>query len=277
MLLGFLLYNFNMYKLEERIKWIQDKVKEANADGVAIAISGGIDSAVIAAMCKRAFPNNTLGLFLDINSSVNMKRNYLRISEELGIEKNMIDLSPTFETMVKTLFEKKDIYRDLETYEHYEKTGEAPIDDSYLQHPNIDLIKGNLKARLRMSSIYAHAQKHNYLVMETSNFAEDLIGYYTKWGDGAGDLAPITDLQKREVFELARELGLSEKIIEVAVPSADLWDGQTDEDELGFTYAEVEDYHKGVEINPDSKEKIESMIKRNQHKKDGVYRFEDEQ
>ncbi len=265
-----------MYKIEERIKWIQDRVKEAGADGVAIAISGGIDSAVVASLCKRAFPNDTYGVFIDINSSINMKRNYLRIKEHLQLEQNMINLTEEFDGLVEKIFIKKDIYRDLETYEHYEKTGEAPIDDSYKDLPNLDLIKGNLKARLRMATIYAQAQRRNYLVMETSNHPEDLIGYFTKWGDGAGDLAPIVDLHKREVFELAKELGLPSKVIEVAVPSADLWDGQTDEDELGFKYAEVEAYSKGEEINPDSKQKIESMIKRNKHKHVGVYRFGEE-
>ncbi len=266
-----------MYKIEERVKWIQDKVKEAGAEGVAIAISGGIDSAVIAALCKKAFPNNTFGVFLDINSSQNSNRNFLRIVEALGIERVSIDLTETFENLVKTLFELPDMYKDPETYDHYLKTGEAPVDMSYLGNPRLDLIKGNLKARLRMASIYAHAQKNNYLVMETSNLAEDLLGYYTKWGDGAGDLAPITDLHKREVFEMAKELGIPELVIKLAIPSADLWEGQTDEDELGFKYQEVEDYYLGKEINEESKVKIESMIKRNQHKKDGVYKFSDEQ
>lgn len=265
-----------MYKIEERIKWIQDKVKEAGADGVAIAISGGIDSAVIAALCKRAFPNNTFGVFLNINSSQNSSRNFLRTVEALGIERVSIDLTETFENLIKTLFETKDIYKDPETYDHYLKTGEAPTDTSYLENPRLDLIKGNLKARLRMSAIYAHAQKNNYLVLETSNLAEDLIGYYTKWGDGAGDIAPITDLHKREVFEMAKELGIPEIVIKTAIPSADLWDGQTDEDELGFTYEQVEKYSKGEEIPEDQKNKIESMIRRNKHKKDGVYKFIEE-
>ncbi len=265
-----------MYKIEERVKWIQDKVKAAGADGVAIAISGGIDSAVIAALCKRAFPNNTFGVFLNINSSQFVKRNFLRIVEALEIKRVSIDLTETYEKLVKDLFEIPDMFRDPATYENYLKTGEAPVDMSYLENPRLDVIKGNLKARLRMASIYAHAQKNNYLVMETSNLAEDILGYFTKWGDGAGDLAPITDLHKREVFEMARELGIPEIVIESAVPSADLWEGQTDEDELGFTYAQVEDYHEGREVPVEAKEKIESMIKRNQHKHDGVYRFIDE-
>ncbi len=267
-----------MYKIEERVKWIQNKVKEAGADGVAIAISGGIDSAVVAALCKRAFPNNTFGVFYNINSSTNVRRNYLRIVEALEIkDKLMVNLEDEFNGMMKKLFEVPNIYKDLETYENYQRTGEAPIDMSYLDDPKIDLIKGNLKARMRMASIYAHAQKRNYLVMETSNLPEDLIGYFTKWGDGAGDLAPITDLHKREVFELAKELGIPQKVIDTAIPSADLWEGQTDEDELGFKYAQVEDYVNGKEIDPEAKEKIERMIRNNKHKHDGVYRFADEQ
>ncbi len=266
-----------MFKIEERVNWIQKKVKEAGADGVAIAISGGIDSAVIAALCKRAFPENTFGIFLGIDSSQNSKRNFLRIVEALDIKQVSVDLKPVFDKFLTDVFEIKDVYRDVETYEHYHKTGEAPIDKSYLEHPNLDLIKGNIKARLRMTAIYAHAQKNNYLVMETSNLAEMELGYFTKWGDGAGDLAPITDLHKREVFELAKELGIPEMVLKTAIPSADLWEGQTDEDELGFTYAQVEDYLEGREVPEESKSKIESMIKRNKHKNDGVYKFKDEE
>lgn len=261
-----------MYKVNERVKWIQDKVKEANADGVAIAISGGIDSAVVAALAKKAFPDNTFGIFLNMNNSKDSRRNFLRVVEALNIKENTINLQPAFDELVKGVFEIKDPYSSLEVHEQYEQTGEIDVDKSYLEHPKLDLILGNMKARVRMLAIYAHAQKHNYLVLETTNLSEAELGYYTKWGDGAGDIAPISDLYKREVYELAEELGIPEKVRETK-PTADLWTGQTDEDEMGFTYDQFESWHKGEDVPTDIKEKIELMIKKNSHKSDGIYEF----
>ncbi|BDU67620.1 MAG: NAD(+) synthetase [Candidatus Tyloplasma litorale] len=263
-----------MLEIEKRIKWLQNKVKEANADGLAVAISGGVDSAVTAALAKKAFPNNTFGIFIGINSSTNAKRNYLRTINFLNIEDKSIDLTDSFENLVKNIFEIEDKYASLETYEEYEKTGNAPIDKSYLDLDNLNQIKGNIKARLRMIAIYAHAQKLNYLVLETSNLSEMIIGYYTKWGDGVGDIAPISDLYKSEVKKMAKELNIPEMIINSS-PSADLWEGQTDEEELGFTYDELEKYNKNEKINKKSVEKIEEIINKNNHKKDGVYKYKD--
>lgn len=265
-----------MNNIEKRVQWIKDKVKEANAEGVAIAISGGIDSAVVAALAKRAFPDNTFGVFIGIDSSTTSKRNFLRVINALDIKEKVINLEESFNTFIKDVFEIKDQYQSLEAYEEYMKTGIAPVDMSYLEAHNLDLIKGNVKARLRMTAIYAQAQKNNYLVLETSNLSEMEIGYYTKWGDGAGDLAPITDLYKREVFEMAKELGIPDMIIDTP-PSADLWDGQTDEDEMGFTYDQLEDHLEGREVPPEVSEKIDKIIKRNKHKRDGIYKYEDEQ
>lgn len=264
-----------MYKIEQRVKWIQDKVKEANADGVAIAISGGIDSAVCAALAKKAFPDNTFGVFLAINNTVDSKRNFLRVINALDIEEIVVNLEPAFELMMQKTFEYKKPYASLEVHEQHAKGEEIPRDKSYLDHPKLDLIRGNLKARLRMAAIYAHAQKNNYLVLETTNLSEAVLGYFTKWGDGAGDIAPISDLYKQEVYAMGKELGIPDKVLGTA-PTADLWEGQTDEQEMGFTYKEFELWHKGEEIAQESKDKIESMVNRNKHKSEGIYQFKDD-
>lgn len=262
-------------KIQERIEWLQKIVKEAGADGLAIAISGGIDSAVTAALAKKAFPNNTFGIFIGIESSTEAKRNFLRTINALGIEEHYIKLDKTFDLFLKETFETSKEYESLEVYEEYIKTGIKPLDKSYLNLKNLDLIKGNIKARLRMVAIYAHAQKNNYLVLETSNLSEMIIGYCTKWGDSVGDLAPITDLYKREVLEMAKELGIPKRIIE-SEPSADLWEGQTDEKEMQFTYDQLEAYHKGEKIPEEIKVRIEAMIKKNDHKKKGIHQFHNE-
>src|SRR5690606_5628013 len=104
-----------------------------------------------------------------------------------------------------------------------------------------DMAVANLKPRLRMTTVYYVANTRNYLVAGTGNRSELTIGYFTKYGDGGVDLLPIGRLLKAEVRELARELGIPERIITKA-PSAGLWAGQTDEGEMGFTYAELERY-----------------------------------
>lgn len=264
-----------MLNIDNRVKWLQDKVKAANAKGLAIAISGGIDSAVVAALAKKAFPKEVLGVFLDIDSSTSSRRNYLRIINYLDIPEFSIDMKKSYDYLIEDLFVIEDKYSSLKNYEEYEKTGVSKKDDSMLKNPNIDQIKGNIKARLRMTAIYAYAQQKNYLVLETSNLSEMLIGYYTKWGDGAGDLAPVTDLHKSEIYLLAKELGIPSRIIDTP-PSADLWEGQTDENEMGFTYDDLENYYNGKNIDSKIKDKIEKLIKRNAHKKIGVLKFENE-
>ncbi len=236
-----------MYKIEERVAWLQERVAIAKADGLAIAISGGIDSAVVAALAKKAFPNNTIGMFLDIDNSEVSKSNFVSTADALGIEKITLNLSKPFDLLMAETFK-----------------GEDSV--------NKDLIGANIKARLRMTEIYAQAQKNNYLVLETTNLSEAILGYYTKWGDGAGDIAPISDLYKREVYELAKELGIPQQVIDT-LPTADLWEGQTDEGEMGFTYDDFEKWHKGEDVPEDISNKIETMVKNNQHKMDGIYQF----
>ena len=255
--------------LNEIINWIREEVKKTNAKGVIVAVSGGIDSAVVASLAVRSFPSDSIGLWLDIDSSLDSNRNAQRVFSKLNMRNLRVNLQPTFDNLVKTIFEVGDPYRDLETYEEFEKTGVIPIDKTYINHPNIDLIKGNLKARIRMASLYAHAQRNNYLVLSTSNLCEIEIGYYTKWGDGVGDIAPIAHLLKSEIYELAKELNIPKEVIN-AYPSADLWEGQTDEKEMGFTYDELEKFIKNEKISNESKMKIESLKKNNIHKQNEI-------
>ena len=258
--------------MNDIIEWIRKQVKTANANGVVVAVSGGIDSAVVAALAKRAFPEKSLAIWIDIESSTSSKRNFLRTVSFLGIKNLEINLKNTFENSLKDIFETKNVYKDLETYENYLKTNKVDLDYSYLDFPQLDVLKGNIKARLRMIAVYAYAQKNNYLVLSTSNKSEIEVGYYTKWGDGAGDIAPISDLYKSEVYKLAKELKIPKIIIETP-PSGDLWEDQTDENEMGFTYDELEAYLKKRTISKEKKIIIERLIQKNSHKKTGVKNY----
>ena len=126
----------------------------------------------------------------------------------------------------------------------------------------------NLKPRLRMSTLYFIANSLNYLVVGTGNRSELTIGYFTKHGDGAADLLPLGRLLKSEVRELAIELEIPQSIIDKA-PSAGLWAGQTDEDEMGFAYSDLERYLKGGPegVAPALAMRIERLVRTTEHKR----------
>ena len=127
------------------------------------------------------------------------------------------------------------------------------------------LAEANIKPRLRMTALYYYAQGKNYLVVGTDNWSELKIGYFTKHGDGGIDLAPLGSLVKHEVKELARLLDIPAEIIEKK-PSAGLWDGQTDESEMGFSYEELDQYILSGKAEPEVEEKIKKLAFKNSHK-----------
>jgi len=192
---------------------LKDQIKAFLGDKKAIiGLSGGIDSSVVAYLCAEAIgKENVIGLHMPYKSQGT--EDSVLIEKSLGIESVLINIGPIVDTF--------------------------PI----IASDNDKLVKGNIMARIRMVLLYQYANAYNGMVMGTTNKAEAEIGYYTKYGDGAVDVEPIADLYKREVRELAVILGVPERIIKKA-PSAGLWDGQTDESELGVTYDELDEILK---------------------------------
>lgn len=200
-----------MKKTEKKIiHWIKAKIKSAGAKGLIFGLSGGIDSAVVSALAKAAAGNNHLALIMPCHSSKSSVSDAMAVIKKLGLKAKKIDLTPVYDCTVKTL-------------------GKAN-----------NLAKANLKARLRMITLYYHANTLNYLVVGTGNLSELMMGYFTKYGDGGVDILPIADLLKSQVRTLAKTLGIPRAIIEKA-PTADLWDGQTDEQEMGLTYEQLDE------------------------------------
>ncbi len=228
-----------MNQINKIIEWIRKEIKKTNASGVMVAISGGIDSAVVAHLSKEALgKENVKGIWMDINSSLSAKRNALRVAHDLEIEMFDYSLKSIYNSMLKEL--------------------------SLEEIDNV-LVKGNIKARLRMTALYAKAQELNYLVIGTSNKSEEYVGFFTKWGDGAADLYPILDFTKKEVYDLARLLNVNERTIK-SIPTADLWNGQTDEDEMGFTYNDLEKHFNDELEDKEIEAKIIKLHNKNKHK-----------
>ncbi|HIV74239.1 MAG TPA: NAD(+) synthase [Candidatus Pseudogracilibacillus intestinigallinarum] len=237
-----------MEQIVEKIKvWLQNQVKQANANGLIVGVSGGLDSAVIANLIKRAFPNDSLGVIMPINSNPTDLKDAEAVVQACHITSMNVDLTATHALMIETI--QQEVNRVSEWHEKNARIADA-----------------NLRARLRMSTLYTIANNYNYLVVGTDNMAEWFTGYFTKYGDGGVDLQPIVDLTKQEVRELAHFLHVPVEVIEKN-PSADLWVGQTDEEEMGTTYAYIDAYLKGEEIPEKDKEVIEQLHARTEHKR----------
>src|SRR5699024_54555 len=217
------------------------------AKGLIVGVSGGLDSAVIANLIKRAFPNNSLGVIMPIQSNPTDLQHAEEVVEACQIHTMNVDLSKTHSLMIETI--QEEVNRTSEWKEENARIADA-----------------NLRARLRMSTLYTIANNYNYLVVGTDNMAEWYTGYFTKYGDGGVDLQPIVDLTKQEVRDLAYFLHVPVEVIEKN-PSADLWVGQTDEEEMGTTYAHIDAYLKGEVIPEKDKEVIERLHARTEHKR----------
>ncbi len=232
-------------RIEKTVEWIRDIVTVSKTEGILVGLSGGIDSAVVAFLIKRAFPSNSLGVILPCKSSPKDAEDAAALAEAVGISTFRIDLTEVQSTLL-----------------HNAVTAMGDHKKDHL----IRLTDANLRARLRMSTLYAVANANNYLVAGTDNAAEVYTGYFTKYGDGGVDLLPIASLTKREVYEWARVLGVPQSILD-RVPSAGLWEGQTDETEMGTTYDMIDDLIEGKEIPQKDREIIEALHSRTEHKR----------
>ena len=185
---------------------------------------------------------------MPINSLEDDLKDAITLAKDLDINYTVIDASEAFDALVKE-FESQGIDLDAST-------------------------KGNLKARIRMSILYAYGQKHRLLVLGTDNLDESYVGYFTKYGDGGVDLLPICRLTKEEVRDVATYLGVRKELVE-RVPSAGLFEGQTDEKEMGILYKDLDAYLLGKEVDEKTKERIEYLHRISEHKRVPIPRPEE--
>ncbi|MBQ8180254.1 MAG: NAD+ synthase [Candidatus Methanomethylophilaceae archaeon] len=205
--------NITEEDVQNLVGFIRTTVEGAGCDGVVIGISGGIDSAVVTKLCVDALGSDrVLNIFMP--SRVTPAEDYKTTSELCsgwGTEYRVVDIQPAVDALAAVLL-----------------TGEeTPLE------------RGNISARCRMVVLYNFAKKRRYLVVGTSNQSEIMMGYFTKFGDGACDVTPLANLYKTEVRQVARLIGVPEDII-VKPPSAGLWEGQTDESDMGIKYADLD-------------------------------------
>ena len=220
-------------------QWLSDEVNNAHAKGIVLGLSGGIDSSVLAALGREALGRNgILGVIMPCYSIPEDEADARLLAEALDVNFERVDLSGVFDALCAGV------------------------------GGNLDsLTMSNIKARLRMVTLYAFAQSRNMLVCGTSNRSEYETGYFTKYGDSGVDLMPLAGFLKRDIREMARLLNVPERIITKA-PSAGLYEGQTDESDMGFTYDVLDEYLASGKINdPQAKQRIDVMRRRSEHKR----------
>lgn len=226
-----------MQYLDVLIDWIKKEVKKANANGVVVGISGGVDSALVGYLAKQAFLDSSLGVLMPINKERDFDlQDGLELVQKFNLDHKIIPLHDEYQSLLNKL------------------------------NSQSNLVKGNIQSRLRMTTLYAIAQEYNYLVLGTDNKAEYYLGYFTKWGDGGCDLLPIVHLYKSEVFMYAKKIGVPNSILNKS-PSAGFWKEQNDESELGFSYDDYEQYDKNILKNKQIIDKIKLQIYKTNHKR----------
>ena len=230
--------------LDVIVKFIQDYMWFAHANGFVLGLSGGVDSSLVAALAKKAVgKENLMCIMMPIDSDPSDLNDAMEVANALDLRYIVLDGSKSYH----------------ETLNRFEEQG-ISLDK---------MSQSNLKVRIRMTMLYAYGQTHNYLVLGTDNMDERYTGYFTKYGDGAADLLPIVYLTKGEVVAASKMLGVPTHLAE-RTPSAGLFEGQTDEKEMGVTYKDLDDFLLGNPVDEAVKERINHLHRVSEHKRKDI-------
>ena len=234
--------------------WIKKNIENAKSNGVVLGMSSGVDCSIVARLCQNAGINTHLILMPYGNDMTNSKSysDAMELINKFKFDYHIFDIKPAVD--------------NLQIPENSKILGNA-------SKTNIELSRANIRPRVRMTYLYEYAQINNLLVIGTSNLSERTVGYFTKWGDGAHDFNPISDLTVTEIYEFLHYLNAPQWIMQKA-PSAALFDGQTDETEMGITYAEIDSYINGENIGPEKSEIIIKLHETSAHKRCPIITFD---
>lgn len=234
--------------IDEHVAFIKDVLLSSGAKGIVYGNSGGKDSVLVGILCKMAC-DNVLGVIMPAGTAVNYqddKNHAILVAEQFGIEYTEVDLGSVKSGLVSAV-------------------GKAvPLGNAAIS---------NIAPRLRMTTLYAIALEKSMIVAGTGNRSERYMGYFTKYGDGAYDFNPISDLTVTEIYRLLSYLKVPEIIVSKP-PSGGLYEGQTDEKEMGVTYDDIDSYLFTGKAPQDAIEKIESAHRKSRHKRSAPVHFE---
>lgn len=247
----FLVTEQNVAEYAEKIaNFIKEIVESTKSKGVVFGMSGGIDCSLVTALCHKAGVKTLLVMmpYGDSMKRTKDRDHAMELIEKFNMDYTTVDITKTVDSLEKAL-----------------KDGVPTNQGENITFEGLAL--SNIRPRVRMTTIYAIGQSKGYLVAGTGNLSERTVGYSTKWGDGGHDFNPIGNLTKTEVRIMSKYLGVPDSIINKA-PSAGLWAGQTDEDEMGVKYSEIDDYiiTGGENISKEAFEMIKGKEMRNKHK-----------
>lgn len=255
-------YKENVEKhLEGIINWTRKEFDKTGAKGVVLGMSGGIDCSVTARIYQEAGIPVKLVL-MPYGESMNLENDNadaMDLINKFNFDYAIYDIRETVDSMINNLEGIK---------------FKNPLKNKNDSLKLVDMAISNIKPRVRMTALYTLAQSLDYLVAGTGNLSERIMGYYTKWGDGSSDINIIGNLTKTQVRILGEALNLPERIISKA-PSANLWKGQTDEDEMGITYPRLDAYIMFKEGTEEDKALVEKTKKRVAHKSNNIPMYPD--
>jgi NAD+ synthase len=248
------------FEVQRRIAFIKTKLKEANAKSLVLGISGGVDSSLAGRLCQLAVDE------LNRESEDNC---YLFIAIRLPykVQKDEDEAQLACQFIQPSKQVTVNIGDGVEGIHHQVLAGLEQVD--IMPSANTDFVKGNVKARMRMIAQYEIAGFTGGLVVGTDHSAENITGFYTKWGDGACDLAPLFGLSKRQVRQLASALGAPELLVHKA-PTADLEEEKPqleDEIALGLTYDQIDDFLEGKPVDTKVETRLIAIYNATQHKR----------